>query len=77
MVWGWLGIPFDEEETRQALRLMKRFHLALRDVLDRHNDDMTAASTDLSADDASLFPVPGSDSYKGWLNLVVRGEFYD
>ncbi|KAK5135055.1 hypothetical protein LTR08_005715 [Meristemomyces frigidus] len=69
-VWGWLGVPYDEEETRLAIQLMKRFNLALADGLARTDGDMNAASTQLSAKDQSLFPFPGTGTYKGWLEIM-------
>ncbi len=33
MVYGWIGVPFDEEETHLAVQLMRKFNIVLRDEL--------------------------------------------
>ncbi|KAI9664652.1 MAG: hypothetical protein M1821_006098 [Bathelium mastoideum] len=69
-VWGWLSLPFIEEETRQGLLLMQRFNRALHDGLEKNDDDMNKVSLTLSADDPALFPFPATDTYKGWLGIM-------
>lgn len=69
-VYGWIGVPHDEEEIRLAIALMKRFHLVLRDGLAEHNDDMNKVSTTISPDMEDIFPATvGSECYKGWLGI--------
>ncbi|KAL8874530.1 MAG: hypothetical protein Q9198_006877 [Flavoplaca austrocitrina] len=69
-VYGWLGIPHDEEEVRLAVSLMQRFHIIIRDGLAKHNDDMNKVSTTISPDDTDIFPeIVDSDCYRGWLGI--------
>ena len=48
IVYGWIGVPYHEEETRLAVRLMRKFNIVLRDGLAANNDDMLAVSTGIS-----------------------------
>ncbi|KAF2237040.1 hypothetical protein EV356DRAFT_512308 [Viridothelium virens] len=70
VVFGWLGIPPNEEEHMQAIALMGRFNLALREGLEKNTDDMDKVTTGLPADNPNLYPVPNTDTYKGWLGLL-------
>lgn len=65
MVYGWIGVPFDEEETHLAVQLMRKFNIVLHDGLAANNDDMHAVSVGISDDDQQIFPKPGTDCFKG------------
>lgn len=69
-VYGWIGVPYDEEETHLAVQLMRKFHIVLRDGLAANNDDISAASVGISDDNQEIFPKPGTDCYKGWHGII-------
>ncbi|KAL8731237.1 MAG: hypothetical protein Q9181_004365 [Wetmoreana brouardii] len=72
MVFGWLGVPFDEKETSMAVRVMRKFHIVLRDGLANHKGDMGAVATQISPSNKDIHPEPGTDCYTGWLGIRER-----
>ena len=64
MVYGWIGVPYDEEETRLAVQLMRKFNIVLHDGLTTNIDDMNAASAGISDDNQEIFLTSGIDCYK-------------
>ena len=69
IIYGWIGVPYNEEETRLAVHLMRKFNMVLRDGLAAYNDDMHAVSISISDDNPEIFPTPGTDCYRGWLGI--------
>ena len=69
IVYGWIGVPYDEEETHLAVQLMRKFNIVLRDRLAANNNDMHAASPGISDDNQEIFPKSGTDCYRGWLGI--------
>ncbi|KAI4112759.1 MAG: hypothetical protein LQ338_008277 [Usnochroma carphineum] len=69
MVYGWLGVPRDEEETSLAIEVMTKFKRVLLDKITEANGDIYAAFTQISPSDKEIFPEPGTDCYKGWLGI--------
>ena len=69
IVFGWIGVPYDDEETQLAVQLMRKFNIVLHDGLAANNDDMNAASTSISDDNQEIFPKSGTDCYRGWLGI--------
>ncbi|KAL9087043.1 MAG: hypothetical protein Q9165_006871 [Trypethelium subeluteriae] len=70
VVFGWLGIPLNGEEHTQAIALMGRFNRALREGLEKNTGDMDKVTIELPVNDPNLYPVPNTDTYKGWLGLL-------
>ncbi|KAL8765605.1 MAG: hypothetical protein Q9209_007387 [Squamulea sp. 1 TL-2023] len=68
-VFGWLGVPFDKEETSLAIRLMRKFNIVLRDGLAKHNGDMSIVATEISPSNKDIYPEPDTDCYKGWIGI--------
>lgn len=69
-VYGWIGVPHDEEQIRLAVALMRKFHIVLRDGLAKHNDDLNKVATTISPDMKNFFPTTvDSECYKGWLGI--------
>ncbi|KAL8651548.1 MAG: hypothetical protein Q9226_004655, partial [Calogaya cf. arnoldii] len=65
-VYGWIGLPHDEEEVRLAVILMEKFD----NVLAKHNDDLYKVITTIYLDNKDILPeIPGSECYKGWLGI--------
>ncbi|KAL8782093.1 MAG: hypothetical protein Q9213_005704 [Squamulea squamosa] len=69
MVFGWLGVPFDEEETSLAIGLMRKFNIVLHDGLAKHNNDMSIVATKISPTSKDIYPEPDTDCYKGWIGI--------
>ena len=68
-VYGWIGVPYDEEETLSAVHLMCKFNILLRDGLAAYNDDIHAVAASISDENQQIFPKPGTDCFKGWLGI--------
>ncbi|KAL8908306.1 MAG: hypothetical protein Q9171_005514 [Xanthocarpia ochracea] len=69
MVFGWLGVPFSDEETSLATSIMRNFNIVLRDGLAEHNGNMNAVAAQISPSNKDIYPEPGTDCYKGWLGI--------
>ncbi|KAI9691716.1 MAG: hypothetical protein M1822_007788 [Bathelium mastoideum] len=74
VVFGWLGVPSNEERITQAIALMGRFNLTLREGLEKNDGDVDRFTTELSGDDPNLYPFPHTDTYEGWVGLM---EIFD
>lgn len=61
--FAWLGIPFDEEETKLAVELMRDFNKYLHSGLRANNDDIEIV---LRGIDASHAAFPGTTGTKQW-----------
>lgn len=68
-VYGWLSLPFDEQETALAIPLMRKFNKLLRDGLQANNDDIYAASTTISEKNLDIFPHPDTECHKAWRGI--------
>lgn len=67
-VFCWLGLPFDNEETKQACSMMSRLRVLLQDGLQEHKDDLYIVLTTLN-DTHDVFPIPSSDAYIAWTGI--------
>ncbi|KAL8849898.1 MAG: hypothetical protein Q9221_005164 [Calogaya cf. arnoldii] len=69
-VYGWIGLPHDQEEIRLALTLMEKFDIVLSDALAKHNNDMDKVTTTIYSDNEDIFhETPDSECYKGWIGI--------
>lgn len=64
VIYAWLGVPFDEEETRMAVKILREFNQFLYEGLERHGGDLSPVAASMTTDSVG-FPTgskPGSIS---------------
>lgn len=70
-VYAWLGVPFDEGETKLGVEKMRTFNGILRDALHANDEDIFAASMTISANDPTIYSLDNSsDCHKAWLGIM-------
>lgn len=63
-IYGWIGLPFDFEETRQAVIMMRECNKYLREGLQDNNDDIGIVFNKITKD---LTCFPGNaKAWMGW-----------
>ncbi|KAL8695328.1 MAG: hypothetical protein Q9218_000227 [Villophora microphyllina] len=70
MVYGWLGAPFDEDETFLAVQLMGRLRIALQDALKAHDGDPYEALKQMASNNEDVFSEIESNGHKGWIGIA-------
>lgn len=69
-IYGWLGLPFDDDEVRLAVTLMRSFNAFLRDGLAAHNDDISEVATTITSSTHGWPTVANVDSWKAWEGIA-------
>lgn len=66
VIYAWLGVPFDEEETRKAVALMREFNKFLREGLARQNNDLRPVTATINTQSVG-FPMDSKpDIISAW-----------
>jgi len=65
-IFAWLGLPFDEEETRLAVTLMHDFHRYLFEGLKKHNDDIDVVLSTVTKCHDGFPAVSASRVWTAW-----------
>lgn len=65
-IFAWLGLPFDEEETRIAVKLMHDFHVYLFEGLKKHNDDIDIVLSTVTRCHAGFPALSKSTVWSAW-----------
>ncbi|KAL1612739.1 hypothetical protein SLS60_000968 [Paraconiothyrium brasiliense] len=65
-VFAWLGVPFDEEETRLGVELMREFNVFLRTELQNFNDDIGTVLMGINESHPSFPTTPGTKVWVAW-----------
>ncbi|KAI4173817.1 MAG: hypothetical protein LQ346_008339 [Caloplaca aetnensis] len=74
-VYGWIGVPHDEEEIRLALALMRRIDDVFIDGLAKYNNDPYQVTVTITPEMEDLFPGNvDSECYRGWLGIKEMVE---
>lgn len=66
VIYAWLGVPFDEEETRNAYALMREFNKFLRKGLERHGGDLGPVTAAINTDSVGFPTSSKPDIMSGW-----------
>lgn len=71
MVLCWLGVPYDEEETRLAVKQMQRFRAILLKARTGENDEnIFDFEASVSLENELLFPLQSdSETYRAWTGI--------
>lgn len=56
VVYAWLDVPFDEEETRLGVKLTRQFNQFLREGLERCGGDLRPVTVSMTTDSVG-FPT--------------------
>jgi hypothetical protein len=64
--FAWLGVPYDEQETRLAIQLMQRFNKNLHDGLRDNNNDIDIVLRGIDASHPGFPTAPESEPYTAW-----------
>lgn len=70
IIYGWLGLPFDDNEARLAVTLMRSFNTFLRDGLAAHNNNISHVAKTITSSTHGWPTVANVDSWKGWEGIA-------
>jgi hypothetical protein len=79
LVVGWLGVPFEERETRLAIEQMKRFQQVLQSQNAAESNNVYDVPLAITPEDATLFPVnSNSPTYTAWMgiNKILNSKYW-
>lgn len=68
-VYGWLGLPHDEEEISLGVKLLKKLR-SLYDEQRALGNDLNLAILNITQKHPNIVPRPESVWYKGWLGII-------
>lgn len=76
-IYGWVGLPLDNEEARQAIIMMRECNKFLRESLQANNDDINLAFSNVSAR-LSCFPG-NATAWMGWNGIarICESQFWE
>lgn len=66
VIYAWLGVPFDEEETKMAVKLMREFNQFLREGLERHGGDLRPVTASMNTDSVGFPTESRPDPISAW-----------
>lgn len=70
VIYAWLGVPFDEEETRKGVALMREFNIFLRKGLERCDGEMRLVAATITTDSVGFPTVGKPDIISAWHGIA-------
>jgi hypothetical protein len=69
-IYGWLGLPFDDNKARLAVTPMRSFNTFLRHGLAAHNDDISEVAATITSSTHGWPTVANVDSWNAWEGIA-------
>jgi hypothetical protein len=69
-IYGWLGLPFDNNEARLAVVLMRSFNTLLRNGLAAHENDINQVAKTINSSTQGWPAAVNTDSWSAWEGIA-------